>query len=580
MSDFKQMKLDDSLEVTARLDSEQKLAGLAWAIIGNGSLTDLSDAESELVDAVGEASDRIVGDLVGAIQQGDDPLGDAFVRLRSARQRRSSGAVYTPPEIVDAMVGWISSKEQPARIVDPGSGSGRFALKAGRIFPDVSLVAVELDPLAALLCRANLTAAGLDGRAQVVVDDYRQADLGQCDGVTAFVGNPPYVRHHQIEPQWKEWLTDRAASRGLLVSALAGMHIHFFLATLLHARPGDLGTFITSAEWMDVNYGRLLRGMLTDGLGGESVHVLAPEAMPFEGTATTASVICFRVGSEASSVKMRRVERVEDLADLARGRRVGKQRLQQETRWSPLLTSAQPIPEGHIQLGELCRVHRGAVTGANATWITKANDPALPKKALFPSVTKARELFDSPDGVLSSFAGLRAVIDLPADLDEFNDEDRAQAEAFLRLAERDGARSSYVARHRNPWWSVGLRSPAPILATYMARRPPAFVRNLVGARHVNVAHGIYPREPLPDDLLDALAASLRTGVSVTQGRTYAGGLTKFEPSEMERIPVPDLTVLVTAGPPTGHDVTSLTDQPHPATAIRDLSVLSDECQCV
>ncbi len=158
-------------------------------------------------------------------------------------------------------------------------------------------------------------------------------------------------------------------------------------------------------------------------------------------------------------------------------------------------------------------------------------------------MTKARELFDSPDGVLASFAGLRAVIDLPADLSELDDDSRAQVKRFLRSAERNGARSSYVARHRNPWWSVGLRSPAPILATYMARRPPAFVRNLVGARHVNVAHGIYPREPLPDDLLDTLAASLRTGVSVAMGRTYAGGLTKFEPSEMERIPVPSLAVL-------------------------------------
>lgn len=545
MSDFKQMKLvdHDSRELAARLESEQELAALAWTMIRNGSLTDLSNAESGLVDAASRAPVGIIDDLVHAIQRGDDPLGNAFVRLRSARQRRSSGAVYTPPEIVDSMIGWISSKDRPTRIIDPGSGSGRFALKAGRTFPDASLVAVELDPLAALLCRANMTAAGLDDRARVVVDDYRQADLGQCNGLTAFVGNPPYVRHHQIEPRWKQWLTNRAASRGLPVSALAGMHIHFFLATLLHARTGDLGAFITSAEWMDVNYGRLLRGMLTDGLGGESVHILAPEAMPFEGTATTASVICFRVGSEASSVKMRRVEKVEDLADLTRGRRVDKQRLQRETRWSPLLTSAQPIPEGYIQLGELCRVHRGAVTGANATWITKANDPALPKRALFPAVTKARELFDSPDGVLSSFAGLRAVIDLPADLGEFDDDDRVKVEQFLLLAERSGARSSYVARHRNPWWSVGLRSPAPILATYMARRPPAFVRNLVGARHVNVAHGIYPREPLPDDLLDALAASLRTGVSVTQGRTYAGGLTKFEPSEMERIPVPNPVLL-------------------------------------
>ncbi|MCY4194262.1 MAG: class I SAM-dependent methyltransferase, partial [bacterium] len=202
-----------------------------------------------------------------------------------------------------------------------------------------------------------------------------------------------------------------------------------------------------------------------------------------------------------------------------------------------------PVPEGYIPLGELCRVHRGAVTGANATWITKTSDPTLPTRALFPSVTKARELFDSPDGVLSSSAGLRAVIDLPADLSELDDEERNQVERFLQVAERDGARSSYVARHRNPWWAVGLRSPAPILATYMARRPPTFVRNLAGARHVNVAHGIYPREPLPDALLDALASSLRTSVSVTMGRTYAGGLTKFEPSEMERIPVPNLALL-------------------------------------
>ena len=77
----------------------------------------------------------------------------------------------------------------------------------------------------------------------------------------------------------------------------------------------------------------------------------------------------------------------------------------------------------------------------------------------------------------------------------------------------------------------------------MARRPPAFVRNLVGARHVNVAHGIYPREPLNGDALDALAEALKAGVSVAQGRTYAGGLTKFEPSEMERIPVPNLELL-------------------------------------
>jgi hypothetical protein len=38
--------------------------------------------------------------------------------------------------------------------------------------------------------------------------------------------------------------------------------------------------------------------------------------------------------------------------------------------------------------------------------------------------------------------------------------------------------------------------------------------------------------------LDALARHLATTVTLGQGRTYAGGLTKFEPGEMERLPVP------------------------------------------
>jgi hypothetical protein len=72
----------------------------------------------------------------------------------------------------------------------------------------------------------------------------------------------------------------------------------------------------------------------------------------------------------------------------------------------------------------------------------------------------------------------------------------------------------------------------------MARRPPAFVRNPAGAGHINIAHGIYPRVPLPPAALGRLAAHLRTSVSQGEGRTYAGGLTKFEPREMERLMVP------------------------------------------
>jgi hypothetical protein len=123
--------------------------------------------------------------------------------------------------------------------------------------------------------------------------------------------------------------------------------------------------------------------------------------------------------------------------------------------------------------------------------------------------------------------------------------ERRAVERFLGVARSLGAHRGFIATHRKAWWSVGLREPAPILATYMARRPPAFVRNPNLARHINVAHGLYPRERLPHSTLDALARYLSTSTSVSEGRTYAGGLTKFEPKEMERLLIPGPALLAT-----------------------------------
>ena len=138
------------------------------------------------------------------------------------------------------------------------------------------------------------------------------------------------------------------------------------------------------------------------------------------------------------------------------------------------------------------------------------------------------------------------MIDLPAGLDALDDDERKAVQRFLAWARRRGAHEGYIATHRREWWSVGLREPAPILCTYMARRAPAFVRNKVKARHINIAHGLYPREVLNDTALTAVLTYLRRHVGTTGGRTYAGGLVKFEPKEVERIvlpPVEDIALI-------------------------------------
>ena len=293
-----------------------------------------------------------------------------------------------------------------------------------------------------------------------------------------------------------------------------------------------------------MNYGRAVRHLLLDGLGGRSIDIIDPAALPFGDAATTAAVTCFEIGARPDSLRMRMVADAADLQPLNGGRPVPRARLEGAARWTPLVRSTPTVREGYVELGEICRVHRGQVTGANATWVVPAGSRAtIPDRYLFPAITRARELIGAGER-LESTEALRRVIDLPPDLDELDAGERGEVEAFLKCARAAGVADGYVARNRRAWWSVGLREPAPLLATYMARRPPAFVRNIAGARHINIAHGIYPREPLPDRALDRLAEALRGTVDLGLGRTYAGGLVKFEPREMERIPVPSPEMLL------------------------------------
>jgi adenine-specific DNA-methyltransferase len=314
---------------------------------------------------------------------------------------------------------------------------------------------------------------------------------------------------------------------------------------MLQSRSGDFGSFVTASEWLDVNYGSLVRELFLRDLGGQGLTIIEPTAVPFADTATTAVISTFEVGSKPKAIRVRRVSNVGAIEPLDSGRLLHRDRLEAQIRWSHLTRRTRVTHPGYVELGELCRVHRGQVTGANRIWIAGPHSQGLPESVLFRTITRAKELF-AADGILVDDSGLRDVIDLPADLSVFDGIDKKRIEAFLRYAKAAGVDSGYIAGNRRAWWSVGLRPPAPILATYMARRPPAFVRNLASARHINIAHGLYPREPLSDYVLGRLTSYLSKQTSVQQGRTYAGGLTKFEPREMERILVPSPEVLRSA----------------------------------
>lgn len=518
------------------------LVSVAAAIAGDANL---SLQERAVVQAhAAPVSPDLVKFAVDSIRAGTDPLGAAYCIVKSPKERRDTGQTFTPIEAVTGMFTWADSRGEIARIVDPGAGSGRYVLYGLRRNVHAVGVAAETDPLVALLLRANAEALGLTHRLKIHLGDYRTLELDPIDGRTLFIGNPPYVRHHDIEPHWKDWYSNSLKALGHASSQLAGLHLHFFVKTLSLAKHGDLGCFITAAEWLDVNYGQSLRDLLTNGLGGHAVFVVSPEVSVFGDAMVTACITCFAPGSENEEIEFKNISSKSELLDLSGGHYAEKTRAKSERSWSILLRNADITRnEGFVSLGDLFQVRRGQVTGKNRVWVMKENCFGLPEEFLVPSITDATDIIRAPNNRIDDLSVLKRVVALPASLDELSDHKRGAVLNFLEWARSEDADKGFVARNRKPWWRVNMASVPQVVVTYMGRRPPVFAINTAGASLINVAHGLYPKVALDADALEWLVKWLNNNIRQESGRVYAGGLTKFEPSEVMRLQVPGIPML-------------------------------------
>ncbi len=465
-----------------------------------------------------------------AIQRGDDPLGDHFVKAVSAEDRRAQGATLTPSWLIDLQLDHIAAKCVPARVVDAGAGTGRYALAAARRWPRAKIIAIEKDPILAEAIRINARVARL--KIQVLCADYLALKLPSISGITAFVGNPPYVRHHDISPEQKKWYSSNMRKLGLPDSQLAGLHIYFYLKSYLLSRPRDLGCFVTSAEWFESNYGESIRRLFCI-MGGTALIRVHPGEQVFHDALTTSVVAEWTIGTHApiafNDLVNRGIQHQFDadyyqLVDLPKWPGYG-----------------QPLPgPPHLgpTIGDYFKVSRGQVTGCNEVWIaTEETERLIPDRFLFPCITHASDIINA-NGVIDTPDTLRRVIDLPSDLSVLSNGERKKVDEFLEIAQLVGAAGGWIASHRKPWWRVRLAAPPAIVMSYMSRRPPAFARNQCGARLINIAHGLWPKKQISVASQNRIVAWLNQNVVQAMGRTYGGGLVKFEPGDAAQIPLP------------------------------------------
>ena len=107
--------------------------------------------------------------------------------------------------------------------------------------------------------------------------------------------NPPYVRHHHIDPLVKRKLQDEVFSRlGITASGLSGLYVYFVLLSHDILAENAVASWLIPSEFLYVNYGKALRDYLLRHVTLLDIHQFDPEDVQFDDALVSSCVVTYR----------------------------------------------------------------------------------------------------------------------------------------------------------------------------------------------------------------------------------------------------------------------------------------------
>ncbi|QQR74105.1 MAG: Eco57I restriction-modification methylase domain-containing protein [Holophagales bacterium] len=487
---------------------------------------------------------------------------------KSALERNRLGQFATPPTLATEIARFartlLRGRLRNLDFADPAVGSGAFFSAACRVFTSKKLsssTGVELDPAFAATARELWEDFGL----HVLEGDF--TDPATLEGSVArpnlILTNPPYVRHHHISSEQKTRLQARLVRElGVQASGLAGLYVYFLLLATAWMSDDGLAIWLIPSEFMDVNYGEVLRRFLAERVSLVRIHRFDPNEVQFDDALVSSAIVVFRKKPPAPGTSAQ-FTFGGSLAKPHLEEEIQLRRLADEGKWTRFPRSGGDRAElsaSGLLLGDLFKIQRGLATGANRVFILSREEAVrhgLPERFLRPILPSPRHLSGTVvEAEEDGYPKLdRQFCLIDCDLPELQVREKYPLLwSYLQDAEKQGARDRYLSQKRSPWYRQERRAPAPFLCTYMGRgaedaRPFRFIWNCSDATATNLYLLLYPvghlagaleRDPqLLAKLFEMLCRI--TGQNLRQaGRVYGGGLHKIEPRELAQVAVGSL----------------------------------------
>ena len=468
-------------------------------------------------------------------------LEQKYIASTSLDHRKKYAQFFTPEKIAEFMCHWILQGKQKTRVLEPAYGLGIFS----RVLTQNSTLPVDAYEIDGLIFASAVTA-----RPNGV--NLRNEDYFTCDWnakYDAIVCNPPYLKFHDYDNA--TYIPDVNSHLGTKLNGFTNLYTLFLLKSIAQLQEGGRLAYIIPSEFLNSDYGVEVKRALIQSNTLQHIIVIDFTECAFDDALTTACILLCEKNDDSASVRFSLVNNIEGLNTCFREYvEYNTSDLDANLKWKLYYEKGNSFKYKHlVPFSKFARVSRGIATGANDYFtfkLSKADGYDIPEECLMPCICKA---IDAPQTFFTQNEFTK-LLNGDKSVYLFNGSaapDNISVLRYIHLGEKSGINRRYLTASRSPWYAIENRPPAPIWVSVFNRSGLRFIRNEANIYNLTTFHCVYPKNTGVD--VDVLFAYLITDVAkeifLDNSRQYGNGLIKFEPNDLNKGMVADLTLLNT-----------------------------------
>ncbi len=414
--------------------------------------------------------------------------------------------IQTPPEIIAGF--WKLIKKHRAsfgQTIDLGAGDGRFAVGENFSYYEGFEIDKKWRPLPSLPKNA--------------VIKYQCAFASTDNNFDACIGNPPYVRHHNIEKKWRAWIKGRIDNElDISLNELCNLFVYFMCLAILKTKDNGLVALIVPYEWVSRPSVKALREYIYNK--SWDVHVYRFREEIFSKVLTTASITVIDKGERNGNWKYYDIDK--HFSVFPRKHATG-------TKYSVLpytgranvwaMRGLSPGTQKVFTLSEGERVHFGLKLPDVRSCVTSLRD--LPKTIHTLTKLSFKKYFIDTGAKCWLIRSDKARTIMSESLKNY----------LLGIPRSD--RNTSTCKNRRPWY-LYLSHPAPkiLYSSGFTAYGPKFLVNKIGAIAIGSVHGIHSKRSITSRSLREYLTKINFEKRVVG---HAGTLKKVEVKQMNGI---------------------------------------------